>query len=196
MAKKWTWRSKKKADFFIHLAKTIIFLTGTNLCKMIYNKTFRENKLYLFYVALSHKIQHTRYHFIWVNLYQEWWKNSNLVRINFGEWRKKINLVRINFGEWRIKLILAGRISSLKVCSPQNVRFCSIYSVSRKKWNATSSSKTSSSFSVFIKCFWGFIIDMKIITALQLFTMEVNTNLKTTSINVVNCINNNACWIN
>ena len=42
-------------------------------------------------------------------------------------------------------------------------------------------------FCFFIQCLWGFIIDIKIITALQLFTMEVSTtNLKAKAIKFMN----------
>ena len=39
-------------------------------------------------------------------------------------------------------------------------------------------------FLFFIQCLWGFIIDINIITVLQLLTMEVSTNLKTKSLNL------------
>ena len=59
-----------------------------------------------------------------------------------------------------------------------------LYTVCPEKTERYMNNSKHHHFPFFIQCLWGFIIDVKIITVLQLFTMEVPTKLKRKSLNL------------
>ena len=55
----------------------------------------------------------------------------------------------------------------------------------REKYGMLQVAQKHQNFLFFIQCVWGFLIDIKIISVLQIsLTVEVSTNLKTKSLNL------------